>query len=92
MILSPASTRCANFGHVWAWRDTKISFHGLLAQARSHGLIVERRLGELINRHGCRRARYRGRAKVFVQQLLGALTANVNRMIRLLDISTAFGR
>ena len=53
---------------------------------------VERRLGELINRHGCRRARYRGRAKVFVQQLIGALTANVNRMIRLLDISTAFGR
>jgi len=53
---------------------------------------VERRLGELINRHGGRRARYRGLARVFVQQLLCALTANVKRMIRLLDAKTAFGR
>jgi len=46
---------------------------------------VERRLGELINRHGGRRARYRGTARVFIQQILGALTANMKRMIRLLD-------
>ncbi len=46
---------------------------------------VERRLGELINRHGGRRARYRGTARVFAQQLMGAMTANVKRMIRLLD-------
>lgn len=52
---------------------------------------VERRLGELINRHGGRRARYRGLARVFVQQILCALTANVKRMIRLLDATTAFG-
>jgi transposase len=51
---------------------------------------VERRLGELINRHGGRRARYRGRERVFVQQILGAMTANVNRMIRLLDANHAF--
>lgn len=52
---------------------------------------VERRLGELINRHDCRRARYRGTARVFIQQLLGALTANVSRMVRLLDAQCAFG-
>jgi transposase len=52
---------------------------------------VERRLGELINRHGARRARYRGLDRVFVQQLLCALTANVKRMIRLLDAGIAFG-
>ena len=52
---------------------------------------VERRLGELINRHDGRRARYRGTARVFIQQLLGALTANVSRMIRLLDAQCAFG-
>ena len=52
---------------------------------------VERRLGELINRHHGRRARYRGTPRVFVQQILGALTANVNRIIRLLDAQCALG-
>lgn len=51
---------------------------------------VERRLGELINRHGARRARYRGLWRVFMQQILCALTANVKRMIRLLDAKTVF--
>jgi transposase len=51
---------------------------------------VERRLGELINRHGGRRARYRGRTRVLIQQITGAMTANVMRMIRLLDMNHAF--
>jgi len=53
---------------------------------------VERRLGHLVNRHGCRRARYRGRVRVLSQQFLAATTANLNRMIRLLDdrIAVAF--
>ena len=46
---------------------------------------VERRLGELINRHGGRRARYRGTARVLIQQISGAMTANLKRIIRLLD-------
>ena len=50
---------------------------------------VERRLGELINRHGGRRARYRGTARVFVQQISGALTHNLKRIIRLLDADGA---
>ena len=54
---------------------------------------VERRLGHLVNRHGSRRARYRGRARVLSQQFLAATTANLNRMIRILDdrIAVAFG-
>jgi transposase len=50
---------------------------------------VERRLGELINRHGGRRARYRGTPKVLVQQILGAMAANMKRMTRLLDAGSA---
>lgn len=52
---------------------------------------VERRLGELINRHGGRRARYRGLPRVFVQQILCAMTANLKRMLRLLDAKSVFG-
>ena len=51
---------------------------------------VERRLGELINRHGGRRARYRGLVRVYTQQVLGVITANVKRMIRLLDADSVF--
>jgi len=46
---------------------------------------VERRLGHLVNRYGGRRARYRGLTRVLSQQLMGAFTHNVDRMIRLLD-------
>lgn len=51
---------------------------------------VERRLGELINRHGGRRARYRGTARVLLQKILEAMTANMKRMIRLLDAESVF--
>ncbi len=47
--------------------------------------LVERKLGQLMNRYGCRRARYRGRFRVWCQQLMGATTANLNRILRLLD-------
>ena len=46
---------------------------------------VERKLGHLMNRYGNRRARYRGLAKVLRQQLMGTLTANVDRLIRKID-------
>ena len=46
---------------------------------------VERRLGHLVNRYGNRRARYRGLSRVLSQQLMGAFTHNVDRLIRLLD-------
>jgi IS5 family transposase len=46
---------------------------------------IERRLGELINRHGGRHARYRGLERVSIQQILGATVANLMRMLRLTE-------
>ena len=51
---------------------------------------VERRPGELVNRHDGRRARYRGRCRVWVQQLIAGTIHNVKRMVRLLDRETGF--
>lgn len=45
---------------------------------------VERKLNEVLNHHGGRRARYWGRAKVHVQQLMTASVVNVKRMVTLL--------
>lgn len=44
---------------------------------------VERKLSELINRHGARRARYWGLPKVLCQQLWTAFAVNVKRIIKL---------
>jgi hypothetical protein len=45
---------------------------------------VERKLGEVMNRHGGRRARYRGRWKVLTQELMACTATNVKRLVRLL--------
>jgi IS5 family transposase len=45
---------------------------------------VERKLAEIVRRHGGRRARYRGRGKVLVQFLVTAVVVNVKRMVKLL--------
>ena len=60
---------------------------------KSEHPIVERRLGHLMNRYGGRRARYRGLVRVLCQEVMGATTANLNRMLVLLDerMSVAFG-
>ncbi len=52
---------------------------------------VERKLGELARHHHGRRARYRGRLKVLLQQLMTAIVVNVKRMVRMLcaDLMTA---
>ena len=44
---------------------------------------VERKLGEVMNRHGGRRARYRGRWKVLIQELMACTATNVKRLVRL---------
>ena len=44
---------------------------------------VERKLGHLINRHGGRRARYRGLDRVRAQGFIIGLAANMKRMIQL---------
>jgi len=54
------------------------------ATRREHPKI-ERKLSELIRRHGARRARYRGRLRVLIQQIQAAGAANIKRIVRLLD-------
>ncbi len=54
------------------------------ATRREH-LKVERKLGEVMNRHGGRRARYWGQAKVLIQELMACQATNVKRMIKLLS-------
>ena len=53
-------------------------------QVRRQHRRVERKLAELVRRHGGRRARYRGGGRVLVQYLLSAVVMNVKRMVRLL--------
>ncbi len=45
---------------------------------------IERKLNELVRHHHCRRARYRGLAKVLVQALCTALVVNVKRIVKLM--------
>jgi transposase len=45
---------------------------------------VERKLGEVANCHGGRRARSRGQPKVFIQECMASTATNIKRMIRLL--------
>jgi transposase len=52
---------------------------------RAEHAKVERKLGELMNRHGGRRAHYHGCWKVQVQELMACTAMNIKRMIRLLS-------
>ena len=49
---------------------------------------IERKLSELVRRHGARRTRYRALAKVLCGQLLGATAANIKRIVHLLPGAT----
>ena len=53
------------------------------AEVRREHPKVERKLGEVMNRHGGRKARYRGLWKVLIQELMACLAANVKRLVRL---------
>lgn len=57
-----------------AWRDQHL-------RLRSR---IEPKFDEQMNRHGCRRARYWGLAKVTLQVLLNAITVNAKRAVKLL--------
>lgn len=50
---------------------------------------VERKLGEVMNRHGGRLARYRGRGKVTIQELMACTATNIKRLVRILCAPTA---
>lgn len=51
------------------------------AAVRKEHPAVERKLNEVLNHHGGRRARYRGREKVFIQQLMTCMTVNVKHFV-----------
>jgi transposase len=51
-------------------------------KTRAEHPLVERKLGEMLNRHSGRRARYWGTAKVLTQELLAALATNVREVVR----------
>jgi transposase len=50
---------------------------------------IERKLSELVRRHGARRARYRGLFKVLCQQIWIAVTVNIKRMVKLRALEPA---
>jgi IS5 family transposase len=53
------------------------------AAVRAEHPKVERKLGEVLNRHGGRRARYWGGYKVLIQELMAGFATNVKRLVRL---------
>ena len=50
---------------------------------------VERKLSEIVRRHGGRRARYRGRSRVTIQYLLLGLVVNIKHIVKLVQTSAA---
>lgn len=54
------------------------------AETRKEHPAIERKLSEMVQRHGMRRALYRGLGKVLMQGLLTGLVVNLKRMVRLL--------
>jgi len=54
------------------------------AAARREHPKIERKLSELVRRHGARRSRYRGLPKELCGQLLRAMAANIKRISHLL--------
>ena len=59
-----------------------------VAAVRKEHPKIERKLSELVRRHGARRARYRGRWKVLCGQLMAATAANIKRIVRSLRAPT----
>jgi IS5 family transposase len=58
-------------------------------EVRAEHPQVERKLGEVMNRHSGRRARYRGIPKVFIQQLMACTATNVKRIVKLVSTPKA---
>jgi hypothetical protein len=55
------------------------------AETRKRHPAIERKLSELVRRHGARHARYRGLRKILRQGWLTALVVNLKRLLRLLQ-------
>lgn len=55
-------------------------------EIRREHWLVERKLGEVMNCHGGRRARSRGRPQVYVQEAMACVATNIKRIIKLLSV------
>src|SRR5262249_6945340 len=53
-------------------------------QVRREHPAIERKVGELVRRHGARRARYWRQPKVLLQQLLTGWVVNIKRLVKLI--------
>jgi transposase len=56
------------------------------AKVRREHPAIERKLAELVRQHDARHARYRGRPRVWYQQLLTGMVVNLKRIVRLLAL------
>ena len=80
------------FGRTVRKNDYEPEYNAVRAKAATPAYIavkkehpkIERKLSELVRRHGARRARYRGQPKVLCQQIWTAVTVNIKRMTKLL--------
>jgi transposase len=85
---NPASPR----GRVVAKNDYEAEYAKVESKARTPQYQqtrrthpkIERKLNEVVRHHRCRRAHFRGLAKVLTQAVLTALVVNVKRMVKLL--------
>jgi transposase len=59
------------------------------AQVRREHPAVERKLAELVRRHGARQARYWGQKRVLLQQLVTGWVVNIKRVVHLLGALAA---
>jgi IS5 family transposase len=79
-------------GRVVSKNDYQEEYERLRARAQTEEYLkvrkehpkVERKLAEMVNWHGARRARYRGRWRVKIQLLMTAIVVNIKRIVRLL--------
>lgn len=62
------------------------------AQVRREHPAIERKIGELVCRHGARQARYRRTTRVLLQQLLTGFVVNIKRVVKLLVDPGGSGR
>lgn len=62
------------------------------AKVRREHPAVERKIGELVRRHGARQARYRKKKRVLLQQLVTGFVVNIKRMVKLLVDPGGCGR
>lgn len=82
-------TVCKSDYQVEHERARKKATSSQYAEVRREHPKVERKLGEVMNRHNGRHARYRGGWKVLMQELMACTATNVKRLVRLLCAPSA---